>query len=51
MKDCDNSTRKIRISNNFILSIRLLIMSDALYLQHSKLYNNKFLSEINKHQA
>ena len=26
MKDCDNSTRKIHISNNFVLSISLLIM-------------------------
>jgi len=26
MKECDNSTRKIHISSNFILSISLLIM-------------------------
>jgi hypothetical protein len=32
MKDCDNSTRKIHISNNFILSISLLIMFDTLLL-------------------
>ena len=31
MKDCDNSTRKIHISNNFILSISLQIMSDKRY--------------------
>ena len=35
MKDCDNSTRKIRISNNFILSISLLIMFDTLLLRPS----------------
>jgi hypothetical protein len=29
MKGCDNSTRKIHISNNFILSISLLIMFDT----------------------
>jgi hypothetical protein len=35
MKDCDNSTRKIHISNNFILSISLLIMFDTLLLRPS----------------
>jgi hypothetical protein len=35
MKDCDNSTRKIRISNNFILSISLLIMFHTLLLRPS----------------
>ena len=30
MKECDNSTRKIHISSNFILSISLLIMFDTL---------------------
>jgi len=33
MKKCDNSTRKIRISSNFILSISLLIMSYTLLLR------------------
>jgi hypothetical protein len=32
MKECDNSTRKIHISSNFILSISLLIMFDASLL-------------------
>jgi hypothetical protein len=32
MKECDNSTRKIHISSNFILSISLLIMFDTLLL-------------------
>jgi hypothetical protein len=32
---CDNSTREIHISNNFILSISLLIMSDTLLLRPS----------------
>ena len=35
MKECDNSTRKIHISNNFILSISLLIMFDTLLLRPS----------------
>ena len=35
MKECDNSTRKIHISSNFILSIRLLIMFDTLLLRPS----------------
>jgi len=35
MKDCDNSTRKIHISNNFMLSISLLIMFDTLLLRPS----------------
>jgi hypothetical protein len=35
MKDCGNSTRKIHISNNFILSISLLIMFDTLLLRPS----------------
>jgi len=35
MKECDNSNRKIRISNNFILSISLLIMFDTLLLRPS----------------
>ena len=30
MKECDNSTPKIHISSNFILSISLLIMFDTL---------------------
>jgi hypothetical protein len=34
-KYCDNSTRKIHISNNFILSISLLIMFDTLLLRLS----------------
>jgi hypothetical protein len=33
MKECDNSTRKIHINNNFILSISLLIMFDTLLLR------------------
>jgi hypothetical protein len=33
MKECDNSTRKIHISSNFILSISLLIMFDTLLLR------------------
>jgi hypothetical protein len=32
---CDSSTRKIHISNNFALSISLLIMFDALLLRPS----------------
>ena len=35
MKECDNSTRKIHISNNFILSINLLIMFGTLLLRPS----------------
>ena len=35
MKECDNSTRKINISNNFVLSISLLIMIDTLLLRPS----------------
>ena len=35
MKECDNSTPKILISSNFILSIRLLIMFDTLLLRPS----------------
>jgi hypothetical protein len=35
MKECDNSTRKIHISNNFILSISLLTMFDTLLLRPS----------------
>jgi hypothetical protein len=35
MKECDNSTRKIHMSNNFILSISLLIMFDNLLLRPS----------------
>jgi len=35
MKDCDNSTRKIHISNNVILSMSLLIMFDTLLLRPS----------------
>ena len=35
MKECDNSTRKIHISGNFILSISLLIMFDTLLLRPS----------------
>ena len=34
-KYCDNSTRKIHISSNFILSISLLIMFDTLLLRPS----------------
>ena len=34
-KYCDNSTRKIHISNNFLLSISLLIMLDTLLLRPS----------------
>jgi hypothetical protein len=32
MKERDNSTRKLQISSNFILSINLLIMFDILLL-------------------
>jgi hypothetical protein len=39
MKECDNSTRKIHISSNFILSISLLIMFDTFLLRPS-LYCN-----------
>jgi len=39
MKECDNSTRKIHISSNFILSISLLIMFDTLLLRPSLHYN------------
>jgi hypothetical protein len=35
MKECCNSTRKIHISNNFILFISLLIMFDTLLLSSS----------------
>ena len=35
MKECDNSTRKIHISSNFILSITLLLMFDTLLLRPS----------------
>jgi hypothetical protein len=35
MKECDNSTRKIHISSNFILSISLLVMFDTLLLRPS----------------
>jgi len=35
MKECDNSTRKIHISSNFILSISLPIMIDTLLLRLS----------------
>ena len=35
MKECDNSTRKIHISSNFILSISLLILFDTLLLRPS----------------
>jgi hypothetical protein len=35
MKKCDKSTRKIHISSNFVLSISLLIMFDALLLRPS----------------
>jgi len=35
MKECDNSTRKIHISSNFILSINLLIMFYTLLLRPS----------------
>jgi hypothetical protein len=35
MKECDNSTRKIHISSNFILSISLLIMFGTLLLRPS----------------
>jgi hypothetical protein len=35
MKECDNSTRKIHISVNFILSISLLIIIDTLLLRPS----------------
>jgi len=35
MKECDNSTCKVHISSNFILSISLLIMFDTLLLRPS----------------
>jgi hypothetical protein len=35
MKECDNSTRKIHISSNFVLSISLLIRFDTLLLRPS----------------
>jgi len=35
MKECDNSTRKIHISSNFILSISLITMFDTLLLRAS----------------
>ena len=40
MKECDNSTRKIHISSNFVLSISVLIMFDTLLLRPS-LHCNK----------
>jgi hypothetical protein len=36
MKECDNSTRKVPISSNFVLSISLLIMCDTLLLRPSQ---------------
>jgi len=33
MKACDNSTRKIYISSNFILFIIFLIMFDTLFVE------------------
>ena len=35
IKECDNSTRKIHISSNFILSISLLLTFDTLLLRPS----------------
>jgi len=35
MKKCDNSTRKIHINSNFVLSISLLIMFNTLLLRPS----------------
>ena len=46
MKECDNSTRKIGISNNFILSISLVIKFDTLLLRPS-LHCNAPLDENN----
>ena len=40
MKECDNSTRKIHINSNFILSISLLIMFDTLLPRPSLLCNS-----------
>jgi len=54
MKECDNSTRKIHISNNFILSISLLITFDTLLLRPSTQlqlnisYHNIFHAYYNK---
>jgi hypothetical protein len=39
MKECDNRTRKIHISSNFILSVSLLIMFDTLLLRPSLHFN------------
>jgi len=36
MKECDNSTRKVQISSNLVLSISLLIMCDTLLLRPSQ---------------
>ena len=43
MKECDNSTRKIHISSNFILSTSLLIMLDTLLLRPSLHCNTPLL--------
>jgi hypothetical protein len=50
MKECDNCTRKIHISSNFILSISLLIMFDTLLLRPS-LYCNTSLHITELHPA
>jgi len=58
MKECDNSTRKIHISNNFVLSISLLIMFDTLLLtitittlQHSATLHHTSPNYISLHFA
>jgi len=50
MKECDNSTRKVHISSNFILSISLLIMFDTLVLRPS-LHCNTPLHFITHHHT
>jgi hypothetical protein len=54
MKECDNSARKIHISN-FILSISLLIMFDTLLLRRGKklffIVSPKLLQSMRRHSA
>jgi hypothetical protein len=45
MKECDNSTRKIHISSNFILSISLLIMFNTLLLRPSLRYTSPHFNQ------
>jgi hypothetical protein len=44
MKKCDNSTRKIHISSNFLLSISLLIMFDTLLSPSLHCYTSPYFT-------